>query len=115
MPMPRALGRRLHRRRGGRRGAVAEVDLGVPADVTDRASTERLAEDALERFGRIDALVNAAVYGTIVRRPFEEISDDEWDRVLDVNVMGAWLCARAVAPAMRRQRRGKETTRLAPR
>jgi 3-oxoacyl-[acyl-carrier protein] reductase len=84
------------------------VDLGVSVDVTDREATERLAEKVLERFGRIDALVNnAAVYSTIVKKPFEDISDDEWDRVLDVNVKGVWLCTRAVSPAMRRQRRGK--------
>jgi 3-oxoacyl-[acyl-carrier protein] reductase len=87
---------------------VDGVDLAVTVDVTDRADTERLAEQALERFGRIDALVNnAAVYSSIVKKPFEEITDEEWDRVLAVNVKGAWLCARAVAPAMRRQRRGK--------
>ena len=87
---------------------VAEVDLDVTVDVTDRAATERLAATVLDRFGRIDALVNnAAVYSTIVKKPFEDISDDEWSRVFDVNVRGAWLCARAVAPAMRRQRGGK--------
>ncbi len=87
---------------------VKSVDLAVEVDVTDRASTEHLAEQVLGRFGRIDALVNnAAVYSTIVKRPFEEISDEEWDRVLSVNVKGAWLCTRAVAPAMRRQGRGK--------
>jgi len=87
---------------------VAGVELDVTVDVTDRAATERLAATVLERFGRIDALVNnAAVYSTIVKRPFEEISDDEWSRVFDVNVRGAWLCARAVAPAMRTQRSGK--------
>jgi len=87
---------------------VADVELAVTVDVTDRPATERLAETVLERFGRIDGLVNnAAVYSTIVKKPFEEISDDEWTRVFDVNVRGAWLCARAVAPAMRRQGRGK--------
>jgi len=87
---------------------VDDVDLAVEVDVTHRASTEELARQVVERFGRIDALVNnAAVYSTIVKQPFEEISDDEWDRVLAVNVKGAWLCARAVAPAMRRQGRGK--------
>ena len=87
---------------------VDDVDLAVEVDVTDRASTEQLARQVVERFGRIDALVNnAAVYSTIVKKPFEEISDDEWDHVLAVNVKGAWLCARAVAPAMRRQGRGK--------
>lgn len=88
--------------------ALEGLDLAVEVDVTDRASTERLAEQVLGRFGRIDALVNnAAVYSTIVKKPFEEISDEEWDRVLAVNVKGAWLCTRAVAPAMRRQGRGK--------
>ena len=90
---------------------VAPVEgaaLAVEVDVTDRASTERLAEETLERFGRIDGLVNnAAVYSTIVKKPFEEITDDEWDRVLEVNVKGVWLCTRAVAPAMRRQGSGK--------
>jgi len=87
---------------------VDGVDLGVEVDVTDRASTERLAEAVLERFGRIDALVNnAAVYSSIVKKPFEEIPDGEWDRVMAVNVKGTWLCTRAVAPAMRRQGRGK--------
>jgi 3-oxoacyl-[acyl-carrier protein] reductase len=87
---------------------VEGVDLEVSVDVADRAATERLAREVVERFGRIDALVNnAAVYSAIVKKPFEDISDDEWDLVLDVNVKGVWLCTRAVAPAMRRQRRGK--------
>lgn len=77
-------------------------------DVTDRAATERLAATTLETHGRIDALVNnAAFYSAIEKKPFEEIPDDEWNRVFDVNVRGAWLCARAVAPAMKEQRRGK--------
>jgi NAD(P)-dependent dehydrogenase (short-subunit alcohol dehydrogenase family) len=87
---------------------VEDVELAVRVDVTDRASTEQLASAVLERFGRVDGLVNnAAVYSTIVKKPFEEITDEEWDRVLSVNVKGAWLCTRAVAPAMRRQGRGK--------
>jgi 3-oxoacyl-[acyl-carrier protein] reductase len=85
-----------------------DVALSVVTDVSDRAQAEGLAAAALERFGRIDALVNnAAYYTAIVKRPFEEIDDDEWDAVFAVNVRGAWLCARAVAPAMRRQGRGK--------
>ena len=85
-----------------------DVALSVVTDVSDRRQTERLAEEALERFGRIDALVNNAAYYTpIVKRPFEEIDDAEWSKVFDVNVRGAWLCARAVAPAMRGQRYGK--------
>jgi 3-oxoacyl-[acyl-carrier protein] reductase len=85
-----------------------DVALSVVTDVSDRGQTERLAAATLDAFGRIDALVNnAAYYTAIVKRPFEEIDDDEWDTVFAVNVRGAWLCARAVAPAMRRQGRGK--------
>ena len=87
---------------------AAEVELSVVTDVTSRQETERLAAAVLERFGRIDALVNnAAYYSAIVKRPFEEIEDDEWTTVFDVNVRGTWLCTAAVAPAMRRQRKGK--------
>jgi 3-oxoacyl-[acyl-carrier protein] reductase len=85
-----------------------DVALSVVTDVSDRRLAERLAAATLDEFGRIDALVNnAAYYTAIVKRPFEEIDDDEWDKVFAVNVRGAWLCARAVAPAMRRQGRGK--------
>jgi 3-oxoacyl-[acyl-carrier protein] reductase len=84
------------------------VDLAVVVDVRERGSRARLAVVVLERLGRIDGIVkNAAVYSTFVKRPFEEITDEEWDSVLAVNVKGAWLCTRAVAPTMRRQRRGK--------
>jgi len=82
--------------------------LGIVADVTDKASCDAAAAAVLKAFGRIDALVNNAAYYTpIVKRPFEEIDDEEWSKVFDVNVRGAWLCARAVAPAMRGRRYGK--------
>jgi 3-oxoacyl-[acyl-carrier protein] reductase len=85
-----------------------DVALSVVTDVSDRRQTEQLAAETIERFGRIDALVNNAAYYTpIVKRPFEEIDDEEWSTVFDVNVRGAWLCARAVAPAMRRRGYGK--------
>jgi 3-oxoacyl-[acyl-carrier protein] reductase len=89
-------------------GECEGVALSVVTDVTSRESTEALAAATLERFGRVDGLVNnAAFYSAIVKRPFEEIDDDEWSRVFDVNVRGTWLCTRAVAPAMRKQQRGK--------
>jgi 3-oxoacyl-[acyl-carrier protein] reductase len=87
---------------------LGDACLGVQVDVTDRGSTERLAAAALERFGKIDALLNnAAYYSAIVKRPFEEITDEEWAKVFDVNVRGTWLCSRAVAPAMKSAGRGK--------
>jgi 3-oxoacyl-[acyl-carrier protein] reductase len=94
--------------------AAADVTaLGAPAlvvqvDVSDPDSTLRLAEATLERFGQIDALVNnAAFFSQIHKRPFDEITVAEWDDVFAVNVRGSWLCARAVAPAMKEQRYGK--------
>src|SRR4051794_27520688 len=89
----------------------AEVDgasLSVAADVTNRVSTEALAAAALDAFGQIDALVNnAGYYSAIVKKPFDELDDDEWDQCFAVNVRGSWLCARAVAPTMKAQRGGK--------
>jgi NAD(P)-dependent dehydrogenase (short-subunit alcohol dehydrogenase family) len=82
--------------------------LGVEGDVSREPDTQRLATEALARFGRIDVLVNnAAVYGTLQRRPFMEIPVDEWDRVMAVNLRGLFLCARAVFPAMKAQGKGK--------
>ncbi|MBI3637734.1 MAG: glucose 1-dehydrogenase [Candidatus Rokubacteria bacterium] len=75
--------------------------LGVTCDVSNEADTLRLATATLARFGRIDVLVNnAALYAPLVRRPFTEISVEEWDRVMAVNLRGLFLCARAVLPAM---------------
>jgi len=83
-------------------------DLNVQVDVADRASTEAMAAAVLERFGRIDVLINNAGYFThIVKKPFEELTVEEWDLAFSVNVRGTWLCCRAVAPAMKAQRSGK--------
>jgi 3-oxoacyl-[acyl-carrier protein] reductase len=82
--------------------------LGLRVDVCDRASTLAMAQATLERFGSIDGLVNnAAYYTAIVKSDFDQIDVEEWDRCFAVNVRGQWLCAAAVAPAMREQRRGK--------
>ncbi len=87
------------------RGAQA---LAVACDVSREADTQRLATETLARFGHIDVLVNnAALYGTLKRRPFMEIPVEEWDRVMAVNLRGLFLCARAVFPAMRAQGKGK--------
>jgi 3-oxoacyl-[acyl-carrier protein] reductase len=87
---------------------VPGVALGVIADVSDEGSTRDLAAAALDRFGRIDVLVNnAAIFTSIVKKPFDELTVGEWDELFAVNVRGTWLCTRAVAPAMKEQRAGK--------
>jgi 3-oxoacyl-[acyl-carrier protein] reductase len=88
--------------------AAGGTALGLRVDVADLAATEAMAAETLDRFARIDVLVNnAAVFTEIVKRPFEDLSVEEWDRCFAVNVRGSWLCARAVVPAMKRQRSGK--------
>lgn len=75
--------------------------LAVRVDVTSKSSTDALADAALAHFGRIDVLVNnAAIYATLKRAKFTEIDPDEWDRVMNVNVKGAWLCSASVYPKM---------------
>ena len=82
--------------------------LAVQVDVADPASTEAMAAAAVERFERVDALVNNAAYFKQARRgPFDQIGVDEWDRAFAVNVRGTWLCCRAVHPQMRKQGYGK--------
>ena len=98
----------------GARMIVAEVAasggraLAVVADVTSAADTAALAARAAEWGGGIDILVNnAAIYAGLERRPFWELDEADWDRVMAVNLKGAWLCAKAVFPAMQRRGRGK--------
>jgi len=72
------------------------------ADVSSGAATEALAMSAKEALGGLDALVNnAGVVEGLTRRPYDEIPEQEWDRVLEVNVKGPWLCARAAVRLMR--------------
>jgi NAD(P)-dependent dehydrogenase (short-subunit alcohol dehydrogenase family) len=87
---------------------AADRALGVPTDVADAASVRAMVEATVGRFGRVDVLVNnAAVFATLKPRPFEEIPEAEWDRVMAVNVKGIWNSARAVVPVMRRQGGGR--------
>jgi NAD(P)-dependent dehydrogenase (short-subunit alcohol dehydrogenase family) len=82
--------------------------LGLTADVADAQSTLAMAAQTVQRFGRIDILVNnAAVYGGLRLTPFEQIPEAEWDRVMAVNVKGIWLCCKAVLPTMKQQGKGK--------
>ena len=86
----------------------AKGGYALEVDVTKEEDTQRMADEAVKKFGRIDILVNnAAYYYGVARKPFYEISSEEWDRALDVGVKGAWLCAKAVFPQMKKQGKGK--------
>ena len=81
---------------GGARNSV----IGVSCDVSSQSDTEAMANAALETFGRIDVLVNnAGIYSSLKMTPFEDLTIDEWRRVLEVNVIGQAMATRAVVPA----------------
>jgi NADP-dependent 3-hydroxy acid dehydrogenase YdfG len=73
-------------------------------DVTDRAQVRRLADAALERYGRIDVLVNNA--GLMPLSPLDLLKVDEWDRMIDVNIKGVLYGIAAVLPHMRSRKQG---------
>ena len=121
----RGFGRAITRRlaRDGARVVVADINLpgaeetaalikkdggealAVHTDVASAASVENMVKAALSQFGnRVDILVNNAAIWTLV--PTEELSEADWDRMVNVNMKGVFLCCRAVIPVMKRQRSG---------
>ena len=84
--------------------------LAVTTDVADVAATEAMAAAAIERFGRIDGLVNNAAIAIRIKHvsaPLEDLPVEQWDRVMAVNLRGPYLCCRAVLPHMKRRGYGK--------
>jgi len=86
------------------------ADFGVEAisfsaDVSDQQQTEAMAKAALDAFGQIDILINSA--GINIRGPIDELSLEDFNKVMHVNVTGTWLCSRAVTPYMKKNRSGK--------
>ena len=75
--------------------------FGLALDVSSEEQTAGLADAVVGRFGRVDVLVNnAGLFTGLTPGPLTDISVAEWRRVMDVNVLGAFLCTRAVVPAM---------------
>ena len=82
--------------------------LALRTDVSDEESTTQMAQKTIERFGKIDILVNnGAIFATIQTKPFYEITPQEWDNIMRVNVKGPFLCSKAVYPHMKKQGKGK--------
>lgn len=100
---------------GGQTAAKALMDSGFSAwaratDVRNYLNVEGLMRETADRFGRIDVLVNnAAIYVTqkLWKGPVEDLDLAEWDRVIEVNLKGVFLCSKAAIPIMKQQRSGK--------
>lgn len=76
--------------------------LSVTLNVSETASCEAMAAAAVEAYGRIDGIINnAALYGGLSSGKADALDEDEWLRVMDVNVSGVWRCCKAVIPHMR--------------
>lgn len=95
----------------GELGAVAEEiqrlgrrSLAVQTDVSRKSEVDNLVERVTEQFGAIDILVNNA--GIVTAGPLVDISEDEWDRTIDVNLKGCHLCSQAAGKRMIERKRG---------
>jgi 3-oxoacyl-[acyl-carrier protein] reductase len=82
--------------------------FAIKTDVSKEESTIDLARRVREKYGSIDVLINnAAVFSTIRLKQIEDISIEEWDQLMGVNLRGVFLCSKAVIPHMKAQMRGK--------
>jgi 3-oxoacyl-[acyl-carrier protein] reductase len=81
----------------------AGKSLGCRLDVADPESVQAMVDATVDRFGRIDILVNnAALYGSLTGGRLETLDSDEWDACMKVNVKGIWHTVKAVTPVMRK-------------
>ncbi len=78
--------------------------LAVKCDVTDKKEIEEMVKKTVDKFGKVDILVNNA--GICQFKPFLELTEEEWDRTLDINLKGYFLCAQTVAKEMVKQKSG---------
>jgi len=102
------VGRNAEKSAGAARQLAEEAEvetLVVTADLAHADQVERVAAEVLDRFGRIDILFNNA--GINIRKPPHELSLEDWQTVLDVNLTSAFLLSKAVYPAMKRAGGGK--------
>ncbi|HKQ06166.1 MAG TPA: SDR family oxidoreductase [Blastocatellia bacterium] len=81
------------------------TSIAVPADISKREDVERMVEQVIAQFGRLDILVNNA--GIEIKKPFLEVTDEEWNKVIAVNLYGAFVVSQIAARQMVQQSAGK--------
>lgn len=85
--------------------ALGSEAIPVEVNVANESAVKRLANTTFDRFGRVDILVNDA--GVYLKSPVVGMSEELWDRTIDVNLGGNFLCSRAFVPSMRKQKNGR--------
>jgi 3-oxoacyl-[acyl-carrier protein] reductase len=82
--------------------------ITMACDVSDEQSVKAMVDQTVKQFGTVDILINnAAYFMTVWKGPFWEMTVEEFDKAMAVNVRGSWLCAKAVVPQMQKQQGGK--------
>jgi 3-oxoacyl-[acyl-carrier protein] reductase len=79
--------------------------IAIKADVSKHDEVKQLVRKTVDAFGRVDILVNNA--GVLLEKTFLDAPQDAWDKIIDVNLKGAYLCSKEVAPIMLQQKKGK--------
>jgi 3-oxoacyl-[acyl-carrier protein] reductase len=95
-------------------GVVKEIKakggevVAMEADISYEDAPKKIAEKVIQQYGRVDILINnAAIWYGVEAKPWDAWTVAEWDQMFAVNVRGTWLCCKAIAPLMIKQKRGK--------
>lgn len=89
----------------GEVGALGQTAISIQADVSKRREVANMIATIEKEFGRLDILVNNA--GIFFSAKFEDLTDEQWDRIMNANLRSQFLCSQAVAPIMKRQGKGR--------
>jgi 3-oxoacyl-[acyl-carrier protein] reductase len=82
--------------------------VAMEADISREDDPKKIAEKVSQQYGRVDILVNnAAIWYGVEAQPWDSWTVAEWDKMFEVNVRGTWLCCKAIAPLMIKQKKGK--------
>lgn len=84
--------------------SITNQTLSISADITKESDCKKVIDTALQKFGRIDALINNA--GVFLDKPLDKISESEYKTLMDTNVFGTFLMSKAVIPQMKKQKSG---------
>jgi len=85
--------------------ALGRRSLAIKTDVSSSASVEQTIKATVDKFGKVNILVNNA--GIFIQKPLQETTEGDWDRTINVNLKGVFLCTKAVVPHLLKQGKGK--------